>query len=355
MGDMQRWSRPLSIVTLAAIVSACGGGRTAVPPFANAYPNARGGGVADGLGHAIVGFTVDTPSRAAGAASLGINATVLYGESPTPSSGLAKALERNGISVIDGAISSELQYWECHRTHTVAPPPGGRNDYCHNDERPGVDSDAVVLRYVAAELERDAQRPYVRGLWVLDDWPYWDYGSARVLLQKIHALARAKVPHDPAICGFAATLARPGRVAWQRGLALNYSNDGCDMVGWYAYTPFGRRKPSNGDELDWSMQSLLPAMGDSLAKQGWTLAHAPLVGIGQAWSGRYGDGYYQPGLSRKQMLDQARGFCTYGASAIAWWAWDDGAYLPKTKTPEDSRVIDDGIGEGIGACQNIWK
>jgi hypothetical protein len=355
MGDGGRSLRFATIAAFTAILTACAGRPAAMPPFPNAASYAREAGITDGLGHAIVGFTVDTPARAADAGSVGINATILYSESPTPSSGLAKALQDNGISVIDGSISSELQYWECHRTHTVAPPPGGRNDYCHNDEKPRVDSEGVVVKYVALELERDAQRPYVRGLWVLDDWPYWDYGSARKLLQEIHALARAKVPHDPAICGFAATLARPGRVAWQHGLALNYSNDGCDMVGWYVYTPFGRRKPSNGADLDWSMQSLLRAMGRSLAKEGWTLAHAPLLGIGQAWSGRYGDGYYQPGLSRQQMVDQARGFCAYGASAIAWWAWDDGAYRPRTKTPEDSSVIDDGIGSGIDACRSIWN
>jgi hypothetical protein len=281
MGDVGRSSRCASIVVFTAIISACAGRPVTTPPFPNAASYARDAGIADGLGHAIVGFTVDTPARAADAGSVGVNATILYSESPTPSSGLAKALQDNGISVIDGSISSELQYWECHRTHTVAPPPGGRNDYCHNDEKPGVDSEGVVLKYVALELERDAQLTYVRGLWVLDDWPYWDYGSARKLLQEIRTLARAKVPHDPAICGFAATLARPGRVAWQHGLALNYSNDGCDMVGWYVYTPFGRRKPSNGEDLDWSMQSLLPAMGSSLAKQGWTLAHTPLLGIGR--------------------------------------------------------------------------
>jgi hypothetical protein len=323
--------------------------------YANAGQNATVTGNANQLSHAIVGFTVDTPARAANAASIGIDATILYSDSPTPDSPLAKALQQNGIAEIDGSISSELQYWECHRTHTVKPPPGGRNDYCHNDEKPQVDSEAVVLKFVTLELDRDAQRSYVHGLWVLDDWPYWDYGSARALLQKIHALAHAKVPNDPAICGFAATLARPGKVAWQAGLAKNYSNDGCDMVGTDVYTPFGRKKPSNGENLDWSMQTLLPAMGHSLAKQGWTLANAPLLGIGQAWSGRYGDGFYQPGLSREQMLEQARGFCAYGATSIAWWAWDDGAYLPKTKTPEDSPVIDDGIGRGIDACRALWK
>jgi hypothetical protein len=184
MGDVGRSSRFASVAVLTVILSACAGRPTAMPAFLNAASDVRGAGIAEGLGHAIVGFTVDTPARAVDAASVGIDATILYAESPDPSSGLAKALQHNGISVIDGSISSELQYWECHRTHTVAPPPGGRNDYCHNDEKPRIDSEGVVLRYVASELKRDAQRPYVHGLWVLDDWPYWDYGSARRLLQK---------------------------------------------------------------------------------------------------------------------------------------------------------------------------
>ena len=40
-----------------------------------------------------------------------------------------------------------LFYWECHRTHTVKPPPKNyRNWYCATDEDPKIDSDAVVLR-----------------------------------------------------------------------------------------------------------------------------------------------------------------------------------------------------------------
>ncbi|HEY1682703.1 MAG TPA: hypothetical protein VGF98_13745 [Candidatus Tumulicola sp.] len=358
MGAFRRWFRAVMAFALAASAQACSGGSVAVPVAGSAVPVGAQAPAAvhsaNALGHAIVGFLVDTPQRAVLAASQGIDATILYGNSPPPNSALAKALQAHGISEIDGEISSELQYWECHRTHTVAPPPGGRNDYCHNDYKPQIDSERVVLHDVSIELDKDATRPYVRGFWVLDDWPYWDYGSAHGLLQKIHTLIAAKAPHEPAICGFGAELARPGRLNWEPGLAKNYSNDGCDMVGWYIYAPFGRRKPSNGQDLDWSMQSLLPAMRDSLAKHGWSLDRAPLLGIGPAWSGRYGERYYQPGLSRKQMQTQASAFCTFGATSISWWAWDDGAYKPKTKTPETSKTIAAGIADGIQACKNVW-
>jgi hypothetical protein len=345
-------------LALASSAQACGGVRVAVPAAERAVPlgaQAPAAHSAHGLTHAIVGFLVDTPQRAALAASQGIDATILYGNSPPPNSALAKALQAHGIVEIDGEVSSELQYWECHRTHTVAPPPGGRNDYCHDDYKPRIDSERVVLHDVSIELDKDATRSYVRAFWVLDDWPYWDYGSARGLLQKIHALIAAKAPHEPAICGFGAELARPGKINWERGLADNYSNGGCDMVGWYVYAPFGRLKPSNGQDLDWSMQSLLPAMRDSLARHGWSLDRAPLLGIGPAWAGRYGERYYQPGLSRKQMETQASAFCTFGATSISWWAWDDGAYKPKTKTPETSKTIAAGIAGGIQACKNVWN
>jgi hypothetical protein len=351
-----RW-RFVATIALPVILAACVGNPThgfVLPAGQGAAGAALASKGANPLTHAIVGFTVDTPQRAANAASQGIGATILYGNSPGPQSPLAKALQANNMMTIDGSVSSELQYWECHRTHTVKPAPGGRNDYCRTDEKPRVDSERVVLHDVSLELDKDASRPYVRGFWVLDDWPYWDYGSARGLLQKIHALIAAKAPNEPAICGFAAGLGRPGRIEWQSGLAANYSNDGCDMVGWYVYSPFGRRKPSSGQDLDWSMKALLPAMRDSLAKHGWSLSHAPLVGIGQAWSGRYGEAYYQPGLSRNQMRTQAHAFCAFGASAIAWWAWDDEAYRPKTKTPETSATIVAGIADGIGACRNVW-
>jgi hypothetical protein len=326
----------------------------------SAMPPAPSGDVATALGlapYAIIGFSVDTPARAATAAREGVTATILYDGSPLPESALERALKAHGIAVVDAAISGVLFYWECHRTHTIKPPPASYayNDYCRTDEDPRVKSEAVVLRDVGRILEHDAQRPYVVGYWVLDDWPGWDPGSAHGLLQKIHALIVRETPNRPAICGFGAGVGKPGRADWDPGTAANYSNGGCDVVGWYNYSPFGRHHPSNGKGLDWTMKALLPAMQRSLAKYGWEIAQTPLYGIGQAWSGSYEHRYYQPGLTREEMLQQARAFCHFGATYIGWYAWDDSGYDKRTQTPNDSPTIARGIGAGIDACHEVWK
>jgi hypothetical protein len=307
--------------------------------------------------HAVIGFSVDSPRSAVIAASQGINTTVLYSGSPRPGSTLEKALHGNGISVVDGRISSLLFFWECHRTHTVKPPPSSYryNPYCRTDENPKIDSEKAVLRHVDAILARDAKRQYTVGYWVLDDWAWWDPGSGRKLLEEVHADIARLTPGVPAICGFAGTILKPGKVGWDPTTGANYSNSGCDVVGWYVYSPFGRRKPSDGTNLDWSMKSLLPAMARTLEKKGWNIAHTPLYGIGQAWGGSYAKHYYQPGLTRGEMLEQAKAFCRFGAAYIGWYAWDDSGFEARTETPNNSAIVTDGIITGIGACQTTWK
>ncbi len=342
-----------ALLLAAFAVAGCAGSSLVVPAAGGV--SAAGGGALKR--HAIVGFSVDTPKRAAIAAREGIDATILYGGSPDRGSPLETALDTHGIAVIDGGISGILFYWECHRTHTVKPPPssyGGDDTYCHTDENPRIHSETIVLREVAKILERDAHRRYVVGHWVLDDWPWWDAGSARELLQKIHAAIAAKAPGRPAICGFGAGVAAAGKVDWDPGTAANYSNGGCDIVGWYNYSPFGRRHPSKGEHLDWTMKALLPAMRRSLARRGWRIAQTPLYGIGQAWGGSYEKRYYQPGLTRQEMLDQAKAFCAFGASYIGWYAWDDSGFERRTRTPEHSHAIARGIAAGIDACERIW-
>lgn len=323
----------------------------AVPAVSEFAPDA-------GLGnHAIVGFSVDNPSRAARAAAQGITATILYNGSPAPRSALERALKAHGILVVDAAISGILFYWECHRTHTVKPPPKSYqyNDYCRTDENPKIRNEAVVLRDVSNILARDAGRNYVAAYWVLDDWPGWDPGSARGLLQKVHALVEKVTPKRPAICGFGAEIGKGSKFFWDPGTAANYSNDGCDIVGWYNYSPFDRRHPSVGKHLDWTMKGLLRAMAVSLEKKGWNVAKTPLFGIGQAWGGSYDKRYYQPGLLRWEMLDQARAFCTFGATSIGWYAWDDSGFDSRTQTPNNSPEISAGIADGIKACRAVWQ
>lgn len=350
---MNRSARQQVLLFAASLALARCGAMQGVAPLPD--PGSR---VAPSLQtHAVIGFSVDTPKQAATAASQGISATILYDGSPVPGGALERALERHGIAVVDAEISDILFYWECHRTHTVKPPPSsyGYNSYCRTDENPRVDSEKVVLRDVGTILDRDAHRRYVVGHWVLDDWVWWDPGSARDLLQKIHALIAKQTPGLPAICGFGAGVARPGKVDWFPGTAANYSNGGCDIVGWYNYSPFGRTHPSKGRNLDWTMKALLPAMQRSLAKYGWDIAHTPLYGIGQAWGGSYDKKYYQPGLTRNEILEQARAFCEFGATYIGWYAWDDSGDNSRTETPNNSPAITAGIKAGLNACRQVWQ
>lgn len=348
-----RRDRALLLAASVALAQ-CAGIRAALPPPASS--NASRDGRVALQRHAIIGFSVDTPKRAETAARQGINTTILYDGSPAPGSSLEKALDARGISVIDADISGTLFYWECHRTHTVKPPPSsyGYNPYCRTDENPRIDSQSVVLRDVLKILKRDAKRPYVIGYWVLDDWAWWDPGSGRQLLQKVHSEIEHVTPSLPAICGFGAGVAKPGRVDWDPGTGANYSNGGCDIVGWYNYSPFGRKRPSNGKSLDWTMNALLPAMRHTLEKQGWDMARTPLYGIGQAWGGAYGKKDYQPGLTRGEMSRQAKAFCDFGAAYIGWYAWDDSGYNSRTETPNNSPAVAAGIAAGIKACNAVW-
>ena len=332
----------------AFTVAACGGGGQ--PPIGlNPAPAPAFSGV---LSRAAIGFSVDTPPRASTAAREGITGTILYGSAPAPGSPLAKALASNGISTIDGGVSSDLYYWECYRTLTVKPPPHGYT-WCSKYEKQ-IKSTAALLRAVEALLRKDANRPYVTGYWVLDDWPWWDYGSAHDVLQQVRAAIARMTPGRPAVCGFGAGVGRPGKIEWDPGLARNYSNEGCDAVAWYVYSPFGVTHPSKGRDLDWSMTALLPAIARSLQRHGWQMQRTPLVGIGQAWSGSYNRKYYQPGLSRTQVRAQAEAFCRFGAASIAWYAWDDSGFEARTQTPNDSPVIAAGISDGLSACKAVW-
>jgi hypothetical protein len=238
----------------------------------------------------------------------------------------------------------------------VKPPPKsyGYNPYCRTDEDPQMKSERAVLNHVAALLDRDAKLPYVVGHWVLDDWAWWDPGSGRTLLQEVHALIARKAPGLPAICGFGAAVLPPGKVGWDPRTGANYSNAGCDVVGWYNYSPFGRTRPSKGRNLDWTMKALLPAMARTLEKFGWEITSTPLYGIGQAWGGSYNKKYYQPGLTRGEMLEQATAFCNFGASFIGWYAWDDSGFESRTQTPNNSQTVTAGIAAGIKACQAVW-
>jgi len=346
--------RTAAIAVTLSLAAGCSPANVVPTPFARPAATRRTASMS--LLHAAVGFSVDTPARAATAAGEGITSTILYGGSPDPGSALERALQSHGITVVDAGISSILFYWECHRTHTVVPPPSSYsyNPYCRTDESPKIATEAVALAHVSHLLDRDAKRSYVAGYWVLDDWVWWDYGSGRRLLEKIHKLIAQKTPGRPAICGFGAGFGKGTKYYWDPGTAKNYSNGGCDIVGWYNYTPFGRRKPSSGANYNWSMHGLLPAMARTLRKYGWRMPRTPLMGIGQAWGGRYGTRHYQPGITAAEIQTQAAAFCAFGADIISWYAWDDSGYARGTQTPNNSQAVASGIAAGLNACKTGW-
>jgi hypothetical protein len=345
----------LAVSMTALALAGCGGSQSLRPPI---VPNAalQTGAIRtqSHLTHATIGFNVDTPARVATAAHQGIEQAVLYGGAPPVASPLANALRQYKMDIVDGSVSVQLDHWECHRTHTVATPPpsSASNAFCQYDTPEYTD--AVVLHNVKAIAQSDAARPDVTAYWVLDDWPSWDPGSAHELLQKIHALLAAATPQRPAICGFGAGLGLPARNQWSPGTAANYSNESCDIVGWYIYADTGTH-PSNGDGLDWNMKPLLPLMAHTLARYGWNIDRTPLYGIGQAWSGSFAKPDYQPGLSAAQMHAQAQAFCDFGASIVGWYGWDDSGFNAQTRTPNNSPQIAGGIAGGIRACRHLWR
>ena len=301
----------------------------------------------------VVGFGANTPARVAKAASLGIDTDILYEGAPSPASRLGKALQAAHMTVIDARISTELFFWECHRTHTVAPPPEGeRNTYCSRDDEPSVDSSAV-LATVGEYVRQDAANPLVGGYWVLDDWAPWDGGSGRELLVEVRGEIEAATPAYPTICGFGGSIEKSGEAGgFAAGIAGNYSAAACSIVGLYNYTGSTAAR-SNGAGYEWDMRLLLAEEQEALAQAGWSEALSPLLGIGQAWSGKSGKREYQPGLSAAQMLEQANAFCEAGASSLGWYAWSDSHFVAGTKTPVNSQAIREGIAQGIAACPAV--
>jgi hypothetical protein len=330
--------------TLGALIAPAGLARGFVPSSRLVMRRASGSET-----HLVVGFGPKKSRLVPGAEALGINADILYEGPPQPKSKFGRALAQAHITAIDARISDELHHWECHRTHTVALPPGGKaNSYCATDIDPSDDSPEVVLARVSEYLREDAANPLVSGYWVLDDWPSWDGGSAHALLQEVHAEIEEITPGYPAICGFGGSVEEDGEPeGFEPSTAANYSSAGCDMVGLYNYAdPVS--SPSDGEGFEWDMRLLLQEEATDLASFGWVEAETPLLGIGQAWSGQLGKHEYQPGLSSAQMVAQARAYCSYGARSIGWYGWE--GFKSRTQTPEDSSVIRQGIEEGAAAC-----
>ncbi|TMF48250.1 MAG: hypothetical protein E6I32_07955 [Chloroflexi bacterium] len=320
----------------------------------NSQPQFRlpAGGVS--LNRIRVGFSINTVARVDNAANLGINTAFNYNTPFTPSDPVGAEMQAKGMHEVDAGFASELFYYECHRTHSVAPPPAGTpNTFCVTDYNPSINSETALLAAVDAKLQADAANPLIVGYWISDDWNLWDAGSARTVLQDIHTHILQHTPRRPAICGFGVDVMPPGVSAWDPRISLNYSNAACDMVGIYAY-PAAAPTYSNGSQLDYTMSAPLAAVFKSLKSLGWNSSVTPLIGIGQAFAGSYAGTSYEPGINRFQMVAQATAFCKAGAVSIGWYAWEDSGFDSSALTPMTSADVQYGVVDGIAACQAMW-
>ena len=233
------------------------------------------------------GFGISTPEMAIKGAEDGVQVAFEYGTPPSESGSLGQKLTSLHMKVVDGYISSYLQYYECYRTKTVKPPPQGYSQFCQNKEYPNITDENALLATITTHLKQVKDNQLIIGYWVLDDWVSWDAGSARQILIKIHQLIQQYSPGRPAICGFGASLSSDYTSGWHDWVADNFSPQRCDAVGLYVYAPeLPNTTPTpSSDAYDWSMSATLPAIFASLQQRGWDISKEPLIGIGQAFGG----------------------------------------------------------------------
>jgi hypothetical protein len=308
--------------------------------------------------HILGGFSIDDAGSAIRAAADGIQVDFQYGDPPPVDSNLGKQLQALHMKVIDGYISDTLFYYECHRTKTVKPPPHQVDSWCKKDSHPALGDEQTLLETIATHLQQMKSNSLIIGYWVLDDWPYWDTGSAQHLLVEIHQLIQQYTPGRAAICGFGGTIWLNKSYGWQDQLADNFTAEGCDSVGLYVYaSTSANSKPAPAtDTLNWSMDGMLPTMLASLQRRGWDIQKEPLIGIAQAFGGAIaGADSYRLAPDAATIERQSRSYCQHGASGLTFYGWKDSSFAPTTQTPLNSSEIETGIRNGIAACKQYWK
>src|SRR5436305_12637212 len=265
--------------------------------------------------HLSCGFGINTPEQVAKAASDGIQVAFLYNYSASPGSSLEQALKLHHMSVVDAFISSQLyhyqRYYLCATRHLSCSA-----SYAKETENALYGSIRTHLQKVLKD------NSLVKGYWVLDDQIDVSlYGSLKYILQNIHKLIQQYTPGLPAMCGFGAQINFGHVLAWRPGIALDFSPQGCDMVGLYVYASSSAKNPAPAaTSYDWSMSKLLPAIFSSLQQQGWNITKTPLIGIGHAWGLHTGEGEYTA-LTPQSMVAQSISFCQHGAIGLAFFGW----------------------------------
>jgi hypothetical protein len=188
------------------------------------------------------------------------------------------------------------------------------------------------MKWLAAN---DDVRSRIVGYWMIDDWDT-DFGKAKVALQKMTGLVRKYTPGKYAICGVQGNSGWAGDVAkYQARFTLNYSPEGCDMIGVYMY-PYGAGKTP--------MKNIANVL-QAFRNVGWSNESRPLVGISQSYGGQYG--YYVP--TAAQVEAETKYFCQLGAKHIMWFDFNMG-----TGNGGNNAGVQAGIKAGVKACRAIW-
>ncbi len=299
--------------------------------------------------HTFGGFTIDTPAIATAAAGDGVSEAQIYGPTASTSSDLGQMLQSLSMHEVDSHLWYLLYSYECHRSHILL----------HIDpsciwEDPSMSSQSILLSTIKDYLQQSAGNPLVNAYWVLDDWPAWDYGSAKTILQQIHTLIQQYTPNRPAICGFGAEFGYHHDDHWDDGVAANFSPQGCDMVGLYIYAasePTQANPPSNA--FNWSMSTILPKIFTSLSQRGWSMSREPMIGIGQAFGGTDTGTHFET-PNPQNITTQALSFCQHGASAVFFYGWDTGTDFSNPQTPMTNSGIEQGVQQGIATCKSYW-
>lgn len=151
----------------------------------------------------------------------------------------------------------------------------------------------------------------------------------------------------PTICGLGGNLdaadhaTSETRAAFDLAVA-NFTPTGCDAVAVYPYSV------ADATDTDWTMRDLLPYMLDRLRGLGWDPARQPLVGIPQAFRAR---GALSPAAI--DVATQTAAYCAAGASAIAFYAWDE-ASGSTTFELYDAPDLRQGATNGLARCKAFW-
>lgn len=221
---------------------------------------------------------------------------------------------------------------------------------------------AVSEAYLTSIKNDPDKKSVVGGFWILDDWIESDAGGMKETLIQIHQLIAASGLNLPTMCGFGVFLSELNQAAvfpfpWEM---KNLSKEGCDVITPYIYglisTPSGEpagQVIGSGQNLDWSMGTLLPEIFRALQDQmpGWDPKVNAWVGIGQSFYAHNGSDYEYPKPTAEEMKTQALGFAQAGATSVGYFIWQTTSLIG----PATDNDLLASITGSIAAVNEYWQ